>query len=260
MPVESLGELVTFGANAYGVRYGNYVSVFFATSDGVIVVDPCGQVTPRMPGLVQAAIAIVTDQPVKYVVYSHWGSDHARGGAVFAPAEFVAHRNAVPKIQAENDPNSPAPGLVVSEHTTLTLGDTRVDLYPTQFSDADDYLIIHEPRSQVLMTVDFVQSRTIPFRKLFGIPSRVVDRLQWIDDTLDFDVVISGHALTSLSGTRQDVREQRQYYLDLGQAVAQANGDPVQARALLAPRYQGWRRFEQMVDDNIRGYVEWSAT
>ena len=39
----------------------------------------------------------------------------------------------------------------------------------------DDYLIVHEPRSKVVMTVDFVQQRTVSFRKLFGIPSRVVE-------------------------------------------------------------------------------------
>ena len=103
------------------------------------------------------------------------------------------------------------------------------------------------------------QSRTVPFRRLFGVPKRIVDRLQWLDETLEFDAVVSGHALASVCGSRQDVREQRQYYLDLGNAVARAKGDPDAARALLEPQYGGWRRFEQMVNDNIEGYLSWSA-
>ena len=260
MPIDTLSEIVTFGSDAYAVRYGNYVSVFFATPEGVILVDPSGQATPRMPHLIKEAIGIVTDQPVKYVIYSHWGADHSTGGAIFAEtAQFVAHRNANPKIEAANDPTSPPAGIIVDKQTSLSLGDTRVDLYPTEFWDGDDYVIVHEPRSKVVMTVDFVQSRTVPFRKLFGVPSRVVERLEWLDQTLDFDAVVSGHALSSLSGTRQDVREQRQYYVDLGNAIERSNGDPAAARSLLEPRYGTWRRFEQMVDDNIQGYIDWSG-
>jgi glyoxylase-like metal-dependent hydrolase (beta-lactamase superfamily II) len=260
MPVDTLGEIVSFGPGAYGVRYGNYVSTFFVGSEGVAVVDPSGQATPRMPRLVECAIGIVTDQPVTYVVYSHWGADHGQGGALFAPtAQFVAHPNAAPKVAAEQDPNSPVPTMLVNQPAQLSLGDRVIELYPTEFSAVDDYLIVHEPKSRVVMTVDFVQSRTLPFRRLFGIPKRVVDRLQWLDDTLDFDTVVSGHARTSVSGTRQDVREQRQYYLDLGDAVARARGDPDAARALLEPKYGSWQRFDQMVNDNILGYLSWSA-
>jgi glyoxylase-like metal-dependent hydrolase (beta-lactamase superfamily II) len=260
MPVDTLGQLVTFGPDAYGVRYGNYVSVFFVGSGGVCVVDPSGQTTPGMPRLIESVIGIITDRPVTYVVYSHWGADHGRGGAVFAPtAQFVAHVNAAPKVAAEQDPNSPVPTLIVNQPTQLSLGDRTIDLYPTEFSDGDDYLIVHEPKSRVVMTVDFVQSRTVPFRRLFGVPKRIVDRLQWLEDTLDFDAVVSGHARTSVSGTRQDVREQRQYYLDLGDAVARAGGDPDAARAFLEPKYGSWQRFDQMVNDNIHGYLSWSA-
>jgi glyoxylase-like metal-dependent hydrolase (beta-lactamase superfamily II) len=259
MPLDMLGEVAAFGSNAYAVRYLNYVSTFFVTGEGVILVDPSGQVTPSMPQLVDAAIKIVTDQPVKYVIYSHWGADHATGGALHGAAQFVAHRNAIAKVQAAADPLSPVPGLVVDAPTTLSLGDTRIDLYPTEFSAVDDYLIVHERSSRVVITVDFVQAKTIPVGRLLGLPMRIIDRLQWIDETLDFEYVVSGHALSTLSGTRQDVRETRQYYVDLGDAMARAHGDPSGARALLEPVYGGWRRFDRMIDANIQGFIEWSA-
>ena len=72
------------------------------------------------------------------------------------------------------------------------------------------------------MTVDFVQPRSIPFRTLPGHPNRIVERLQWIADNLQFDVLVSGHASPQLTGTRADVLEQRQYYLDLSDALAAA--------------------------------------
>ena len=43
--------------------------------------------------MIKAAIATVTDQPVKCVVYSHSSADHSTGGAIFADtAQFVGHR------------------------------------------------------------------------------------------------------------------------------------------------------------------------
>jgi hypothetical protein len=214
-----------------------------------------------LPRLIQATIGLVTDQPVRHVVYSHWGSDHTRGGVLFAPdAEFIAHKNAGPKIVADGDPNSPPATLLLDAPHTIALGDTEVTLYPTDFWSGDDYLIVHEPRSQVLMTVDFIQRKSVPFRRLFGLPERIVERLAWLDETLAYEHVISGHTQPVSCAGREDVREQRQYYLDLAAAVEGARGDPAAARAALEPKYGTWRRFPEMVDDNIAGYLEWTAT
>jgi len=80
-----------------------------------------------------------------------------------------------------------------------------------------------------------------------------------MDDTLDVETLVSGHAVVSVSGTRQDLRAQREYYLDLGDAVAQANGDVDAARRILEPKYGGRRRFDQMIAENIQGYLEWTT-
>jgi len=91
--MESLAELVRFAPDVYGFRYLNYVAMFIVTRDGVILADPIGQGNPRTPTMIKEAIRSVTEQPVKYVVYSHSAADHATGGVVFADtAQFVGHR------------------------------------------------------------------------------------------------------------------------------------------------------------------------
>ncbi len=119
------------------------------------------------------------------------------------------------------------------------------------------------------MTVDFVQPRNVPFRGLLGHPDRIVERLQWIYDNLDFDGLISGHASPQMVGTRDDVLEQRQYYLDLAEALASAraaglaDGSPELAadvRAALVPRYGSWRRFDEFLPLNIEGMIRWRAS
>jgi glyoxylase-like metal-dependent hydrolase (beta-lactamase superfamily II) len=269
MATESLAELVLFAPDVYGFRYQHHVAVFFTTEEGVILVDPIGQINPHAPTVVKEAIRSVTEQPVRYVVYSHWGADHGMGGGVFADtARFVGHKNSVHRIQALGDPNSPLPDITFDQKTSLSLGGTTLDLYPTDLYEDDDYVIIHEPTSKVAMFVDLVQPRSIPFRDLLGRPERIVERLQWLHDTLDFDVLISGHDQPSMTCTKQDVLEQRQYYLDLLDAVAGARAAgladgsaEMQAavRAKLAPRYGAWRRFDQFLAANVEGVIGWGA-
>ena len=266
---ESLAELVRFAPDVYGFRYASHVAMFIVTDEGVILTDPIGQQNPRTPSLIKEAIRTVTDQPVKYVLYSHWGADHAMGGAAFADtAQFVGHRNTVAKIAAANDPASPVPEITFDTHLAIELGGKRVDLYWAEMWAGDDYFILHYPASRVVMTVDFVQPRSIPFRTLPGHPERIVERLQWIADNLEFDVLVSGHASPSMTGTRADVLEQRQYYLDLTDAVAAAraagladnSAEMVAAvRAALAPRYGAWRRFDEFLGLNVEGFVRWQA-
>jgi glyoxylase-like metal-dependent hydrolase (beta-lactamase superfamily II) len=266
---ESLAELVRFAPDVYGFRYANHVALFIVTDEGVILTDPIGQQNPRTPSLIKEAIRTVTDQPVRYVLYSHWGADHAMGGAAFADtARFVGHRNTVPRVAAANDPNSPVPEITFDRHHAIELGGKRVDLYAADLSSQDDYFILHYPAGRVVMTVDFVQPRSLPFRTLPGHPDQVAERLQWIADNLVFDVLVSGHAAPRMTGTRADVLEQRQYYLDLTDAVTAARAagladnspEMVAAvRTALAPRYGDWRRFDEFLALNVEGWLRWQA-
>lgn len=119
------------------------------------------------------------------------------------------------------------------------------------------------------MTVDYVQPRNVPFRALLGHPDWIVPRLQWIHDNLDFDLLVSGHAAPQMAGTRQDVLEQRQYYLDISDAIDSARGAGLAdssaemtdaVRAALAPRYGSWRRFDEFLGLNIEGMIRWRSS
>lgn len=269
MPTESLAELVRFVPDVYGFRWANHVALFIVTEAGVVVVDANGQVNPRTPHLLKEAIRSVTAQPVKYFVYSHSAFDHSTGGAVFADtARFVGHRNTVDRIKAANDPTTPAPDIVFDKKTTLELGGRVVDLYPADLSPTDDYIVVHDPAGRMAMFVDLIQPRNVPFRTLLGHPERVVERLQWLEDKLDFDVIVSGHATPQMSGTKQDVAEQRGYYRDLSAAIATARAAGLAdgsaemttlVASLLQPKYGAWRRFDEFLALNIQGMLAWRA-
>jgi glyoxylase-like metal-dependent hydrolase (beta-lactamase superfamily II) len=269
MPTESLAELVRFAPDVYGFRWVNHVAMFIVTGAGVILIDPNGQVNPRTPSLMKEAIRSVTEQPVRYLVYSHSAFDHSTGGAAFADtARFVGHKNVVDRITAAKDPTTPAPDITFDTRLTLELGGRRVDLYPADLSPTDDYIVVHDPVGRVAMFVDLVQPRNVPFRTLLGHPERIIERLQWLEDTLDFDLIVSGHATPQMTGTKQDVAEQRRYHLDLSDAIATARAAGLAdgsremttlVRSILHPRYGAWRRFDEFLSLNIEGMIAWRA-
>ena len=61
-------ETERLAENLYAFRWGAYRSIFMVTDEGVIVTDP---ISVRAAHLYRREIARITDQPVKYVVYSH---------------------------------------------------------------------------------------------------------------------------------------------------------------------------------------------
>lgn len=266
--MESLAELVQFKPDTYGVRWNRHLAIFITTDDGVILIDPIGQFNPRAPLLVKECIAQITPQAVKYLVYSHWGGDHGMGAEAFADtATFVGHANIVERIKAATDPRSPVPTMMLDEPTSITLGGTKVDLYPMDLCPGDDYIAIHHPAQQFAMIVDEAQSRTIPYGKLHGAPAKVAERLKWAADTLDFDTLIAGHTGPTWSGTKDDIAEACQYYADLDAAVeaarqaGHADLSPeltVATKVALEPKYGTWSRFEQMIADNIEGSIRWN--
>ena len=107
-----------------------------------------------------------------------------------------------------------------------------------------------------------------PFRTLLGHPERTAERLEWIEKNLDFDILVSGHASPQMLGTRADVREARQYFLDLSAAMSAAEktghaaGSPemvASVKSALAPKYGGWRRFEDFLPLNVEGAIRWRS-
>src|SRR5437016_7716031 len=82
--------------NVYVFRAGNHQSMFVVTRAGVIATDPLGYGRPEMVKTYIAEIRKVTDQPIKYLVYSHHHYDHISGGQPFKDAgvKIVAHKKA----------------------------------------------------------------------------------------------------------------------------------------------------------------------
>jgi glyoxylase-like metal-dependent hydrolase (beta-lactamase superfamily II) len=255
-----VGELTRLAEDTYVFRSIGHQSIFIVTPEGVIATDPIGQTNPRGPGLYRAAIAAVTDQPVRYVVYSHDHQDHNEGGSVFASeAQFVAHRLAAPKIAARADSQSgrsPVPTVLLDEHLPLDLGGVHVDLHYVGRNHSDNSVVLHYPARRILFGVDFVRVNNLPSPAALRLttPPGSWDLFldEWVSsldrvDALEFDLLVPGHPapMNVSTGTKSEVQLQKQYILDSKAAYQAAvaggtTGNEALAAALneaLAPRY-----------------------
>src|SRR4051812_38414305 len=127
---QSVSELIRVRDDVYAFRYLNHVALFVPTDEGVVLVDPIGGGgNPKAPIALKAAIASITDQPVKYLVYSHSNADHNTGGAIFADtATIVGQANSKARIEQRNDPTSPPPTVTFDQSMPIDLGGKHFEL------------------------------------------------------------------------------------------------------------------------------------
>jgi glyoxylase-like metal-dependent hydrolase (beta-lactamase superfamily II) len=258
----SLVELIRVADDVYSFRYNTHITMFIVTADGVIAADPLGQQNPEAPNLLKAAIRSVTDQPVKYVVITHWGADHGMGGAAFADtAKFISHPTTAQAIAQANDPTTPVPDMLVTDQLMLELGGKQVGIYYPGVTQGPDYLVVHYPAGNLAFIVDFVRANAVPFRDFpTGNLEEWVKSLNWIDENLPFETLLLGHP--PAVATKDALRETRQYLLDLKAAVlsARAAGHADNSEAMIAavrdeltPKYGTWANFDSFLPLNVAG-------
>ena len=271
-----LGGAATAGAQApppfattkvtdsvYLFRYGGHQAIFVVTPDGVIATDPIAYLRPQAATTYIDEIRKITQAPIKYVVYSHHHYDHIAGGAPFKAlgATFIAHRNAKMHLERLKNPDVVLPDEVVDGSRVLELGGVKVELHYTGRNHSDNSLVMLIPKDKLLFTVDFVPIQTVQFRDM---PDGFLP--DWFDSldrvlALDWDRMIPGHPYAGgRFGTKDDVRELKQYMTDLSDAVkAAADGGKcfdTAMKEIKLPKYEKWRNYDAYLPGNIERFCE----
>ncbi|MEQ8507612.1 MAG: MBL fold metallo-hydrolase [Rhodospirillaceae bacterium] len=141
------------GVYSYGAFSAR--SLFVVTEDGVIATDP---VNSKNAADMRAAIAEVTDQPVKYVVYSHQHWDHVLGGQVFKDegAEFISHEKCIPHFVRHPNDELVMPDRVIPGDSEITLGDKTLKLMYFGPNHGDCMLVMQVEGTDILYINDLV--------------------------------------------------------------------------------------------------------
>ena len=142
-----------------------------AGDDAVFVVDAqFAQLTKK----VQAAIAELTSNPVRFVVNTHWHPDHVGGNENLrkAGAMLRAHENVVRRMSAEQFivaqnrkiPKAPSAAVPVAiRDTAFVLNGDSIVIFAAPNAHTDGDMIVHFTKSNVIHMGDVFSSSSLPF-------------------------------------------------------------------------------------------------
>jgi glyoxylase-like metal-dependent hydrolase (beta-lactamase superfamily II) len=245
-------EITKLADDVYLFRHKFHQSIFITTPKGVIVTDP---ISSDAAAWLKAKIKTLTDQPVRYVIYSHHHNDHITGGSVFADtALFVSQTAARPKILQAADLQTPVPDLTFTDRMSIDLGGKHVELIYTGRNHSDNSLVVLLPQDRLLFAVDFIPVETVAYRALpDGYPDEWIGSLRQVEG-LEFDTLVPGHGKI---GTREHVRMFRGYLQDLRAAVQEQVQKGVSLeeakKNVQLPKYEQWARYADWLPENVEG-------
>jgi len=183
-----------------GGQAGNVA--IYITNEGVIMVDDKFE---QHFDEIMANVKKVTNQPVKYILSTHYHADHSGGNTRWSSiAEIISTRNAhdgIVQHKQSNAPDNMVPARVTfTQETDLFLGgkEVRAKYYGRGHTNGDAF--VYFPALKVLHTGDMFTSAT----PLIDYPgggslvewTKTLDSVMG-DKSLDFDTVIPGHGPVS---------------------------------------------------------------
>jgi glyoxylase-like metal-dependent hydrolase (beta-lactamase superfamily II) len=226
--------------HVYMITDGGYQSLFVTTGMGVILLDA----PPSFGSKIVQAVAEVTGEPIKELVYSHSHLDHISGAVAVMKQvpglQILAEEGNAAFLEEKNDPRRPLPTGTFKDSYVLKLGSATIELKKGYWHSNEGDLFIYIPAAKVLMAVDTMPPGSAPFMD-FDLTANFREYLKMFDQLLayDFDMLVGGHL--SFPGTRDDVAVTKEYTLDVYRTIKRIHDGTDQMKVVTdaAAKY-GW--------------------
>jgi len=180
---------------------GGNVAVL-VTEFGVVLVDDMFE---RNHDGIVAAVASVTDKPIRFVINTHQHDDHAGGDRLFLPvADVIAHDNVRANLSDirqpyyEDTPGLPIalPEISFSDSITLRPGGQTVHAYHPGRGHTNGDAVILFPQYRTIHTGDlFIGRGSLNIYADYAQGGSLLEWSATVDAILelDFDTIIPGH-------------------------------------------------------------------
>jgi glyoxylase-like metal-dependent hydrolase (beta-lactamase superfamily II) len=141
--------------------------------DGVFMIDD--QFAP-LTGKIQAAVAELSDKPIRFVLNTHWHGDHTGGNENLGEAGsvIVAHDNVRKRMSVEQfmeafsrtvpaSPLAALPVITFADSVTFHLNGDEIQVFHVPAAHTDGDSIVHFKKADVLHMGDTFFNGTYPF-------------------------------------------------------------------------------------------------
>ena len=144
-----------------------------AGEDGVVLIDD--QYAP-LTQKIKTAVAAISDQPIRFVVNTHWHGDHTGGNENLgkAGAVIVAHENVRVRLSSEQfmsffdrrtppAPDVARPVVTFTEDVTLHVNGDELHVFHADHAHTDGDAIVHWRNENIIHTGDLYFASSYPF-------------------------------------------------------------------------------------------------
>lgn len=249
---EVVRNITHIAGDVYRFQNNAHYSVFMVTSEGVIATDP---ISVEAATWLNEEIRQRFNQSVKYVIYSHDHWDHASGAAAFPEATIIAHANAIPYIEASDQPIE-LPDITFTSEFDLRLGGKHVHLYYLGVSHSDNLVYMVFPEEKILFGVDAIAVNRLPFQDFEGTDIDGLIGAMYALQQMDIDIVAPGHGDL---GTIEDIVAHRTYIESLKDQVTalirMGRTDAEIMQTIKMPQYSSWGSYNDWQQMNVRGMI-----
>jgi len=250
---DDIFQLVKIAENIYsfGTSMGSF-SLVVVTDDGIIIGDPVNQ---NHSEIMLKAIRTITDQPIKYLVYSHSHWDHTGGAKVFKNegTTILSHIDARDWL-LEN----PNPNVIVADEVwegnfkEIVLGGKTLELHHFGASHGKGMTVFYLPEDKIIFIVDIVTPKRLAFTIMPDFSPKGWEKTLIEVEKLDFDTAMFGHKRAF--GPASEVTEIREYLQDLRAEIfsmVQEGVNPFMIPSTIElPKYQEWEFYDEWLEMN----------
>ncbi|MEP4379293.1 MAG: MBL fold metallo-hydrolase [Alphaproteobacteria bacterium] len=203
--------------------------------DGVFMIDD--QFAPATPAILDQ-IKTVTDQPVRFLVNTHFHRDHTGGNENLGKAGVLifAHDNVRARLLSADAPKAALPVVTFNDATTFHMNGQTVRVFHTANAHTDGDAMIHFQEADVIHMGDTFFNGFYPFidarsgGSVEGVFAAIDTVLALADDDT---VIIPGHGPV---GNRADLMAYRDMLTKVRDSISPLIADGKSVEAIVAAK------------------------
>jgi len=243
-----------------------------AGEDGVLMID---SQYAALTDKIRAAIAAISDKPIRFLINTHWHSDHTGGNENLAKAGAIifAHENVRKRMSSSQSilgnevpasPKAALPVVTFDEGMTFHLNGQEIELFHIPYSHSDGDVLVRFVEPDVLHMGDIYFEGMYPFIDLAsgGSIDGMISAVDQVLGVIDSDtIIIPGHGPISnkekLQGYRKmlaAIRERVAQHLKDGKTLEEIlEAKPAQEYdAAMGQGFMNSERFVEIVYNSLK--------